>query len=165
MNLKQMLVEMLNRKASDLHIRVGIRPHLRVNGRLEQIATDPITIDRMDQVVGQILNERQLERFQRKNEMDLALSVAKLGRFRINLFRQRGTTGVAIRAVNTQVPSFNELNLPQPVKDLASEHRDKVDELLARLDHYAAEAVPAKGSYELKKPPGWKEPKVWGEPD
>jgi twitching motility protein PilT len=58
--------------------------------------------------------------------MDLALSVAKLGRFRINLFRQRGTTGVAIRAVNTQVPSFNELNLPQPVKDLASEHRGLV---------------------------------------
>ncbi len=126
MNLKQMLVEMLNRKASDLHIRVGIRPHLRVNGRLEQIATDPITIDRMDQVVGQILNERQLERFQRKNEMDLALSVAKLGRFRINLFRQRGTTGVAIRAVNTQVPTFQELNLPPVVKNLASEHRGLV---------------------------------------
>jgi len=76
MNLKQMLVEMLNRKASICHIRVGIRPHLRVNGTLEQIATDPITIETMEQVVGQILNEKQFERFQRKNEMDLALSVA-----------------------------------------------------------------------------------------
>ena len=123
MNLKQMLVEMLNRKASDLHIRVGIRPHLRVNGRLEQIATEPITIDKMDQVVSQILNEKQLERFQRKNEMDLALSVAKLGRFRINLFRQRGTSGIAIRAVNTQVPSFQELNLPEVVKKMAQKNR------------------------------------------
>jgi len=104
MNLKQMLVEMLNRKASDLHIRVGVVPHLRVNGRLEKIATDPLTIDMMDQIVSQILNEKQKERYFRKNEMDLALSVAKLGRFRINLFRQRGTCGIAIRAVNTMSP-------------------------------------------------------------
>jgi twitching motility protein PilT len=126
MTLKQMLVEMLNRKASDLHIRVGIRPNLRVNGRLEQIATDPLTIDSMDQIVAQVLNEKQRERFERKNEMDLALSVAKLGRFRINLFRQRGTTGIAVRAVNTQVPSFNDLNLPPVVKDIAGLHRGLV---------------------------------------
>jgi len=137
MTLKQMLVEMLNRKASDLHIRVGVRPHIRVNGKLEQIATEPIrvngkleqiatepiTIESIEQIVSQILNEKQRERFARKNEMDLALSVAKLGRFRINLFRQRGTTGIAIRAVNTVVPSFEELNLPPVIKKLASDHR------------------------------------------
>lgn len=126
MTLKQMLVEMLKHRASDLHIRVGVRPHLRVNGRLEQIQTDPLTIDAMEQIVGQILNEKQLERFHKKNEMDLALSVAKLGRFRINLFRQRGTTGIAIRAVNTSVPSFEELNLPPIVKKLAQEQRGLV---------------------------------------
>ena len=126
MTLKQMLVEMLNRKASDLHIRVGIRPHLRVNGRLEQIATDPVTIDLMDQVVAQILNEKQRERFYRKNEMDLALSVAKLGRFRINLFRQRGTSGIAIRAVNTTVPTFEELHLPDPIRKIAQLRRGLV---------------------------------------
>ncbi|MFZ1682965.1 MAG: PilT/PilU family type 4a pilus ATPase [Candidatus Zixiibacteriota bacterium] len=123
MTLKQMLVEMLNRRASDLHLRVGIRPHLRVNGTLEQIATEPVTIDSMELIVSQILNEKQLERFHRKNEMDLALSVAKLGRFRINLFRQRGTTGIAIRAVNTTVPSFEDLNLPPVIKKLAHEYR------------------------------------------
>jgi len=58
MNLKKMLIEMLNRKASDLHIRVGIRPHLRINGRLEQIAIDPLTIDDVESVVGQLLNEK-----------------------------------------------------------------------------------------------------------
>ncbi|MCH7691015.1 MAG: PilT/PilU family type 4a pilus ATPase [candidate division Zixibacteria bacterium] len=123
MTLKQMLVEMLNRKASDLHIRVGIRPHLRVNGLLEQINTDPITIEQMDKTVSQILNEKQQERFHRKHEIDLALSVAKLGRFRINLFRQRGTSGIAIRAVNTQVPNFDELHLPEIMKKLTSERR------------------------------------------
>jgi len=126
MTLKQMLVEMLNRRSSDLHIRVGIRPHLRVDGNLEKIATDPITVDAMDQIVSQILNEKQRERFFRKNEMDLALSVAKLGRFRINLFRQRGTTGIAVRAVNTAVPMFEELHLPESVKNLAQERRGLV---------------------------------------
>jgi len=123
MNLKKMLIEMLNRKASDLHIRVGIRPHLRINGRLEQIAIDPLTIDDVESVVGQLLNEKQLDRFRRKNEMDLALSVAKLGRFRINMFKQRGTSGIAIRAVNTIVPSFDDLNLPPVVGKLAMERR------------------------------------------
>lgn len=123
MTLKQMLVEMLNRRASDLHVRVGVRPHLRVNGELETIATEPVTIDSMDQIVSQILNEKQLERFHRKNEMDLALSVAKLGRFRINLFRQRGTTGIAIRAVNTSVPTFEDLNLPPVIRKISQERR------------------------------------------
>ena len=123
MTLKQMLVAMLNRKASDLHIRVGIRPHLRVNGMLEQINTDPISIEQMDKTVSQILNEKQQERFHRKHEIDLALSVAKLGRFRINLFRQRGTSGIAIRAVNTQVPTFDELHLPEIMKKLTAERR------------------------------------------
>lgn len=126
MTLKQLLVEMLNHKASDLHVRVGVRPHIRVNGILEQIQTEPVTIDLMDQMVSQILNEKQLERFYRKNEMDLALSVAKLGRFRINLFRQRGTTGIAIRAVNTMVPSFEDLNLPPAIKKLSQESRGLV---------------------------------------
>ncbi len=123
MTLKQMLVEMLNRNSSDLHIRVGIRPHLRVNGKLEQIATEPVTIDLMEQIISQVLNDKQQERFYRKNEMDLALSVAKLGRFRINLFRQRGTAGIAIRAVNTNIPSFEELHLPEAVKKMAKERR------------------------------------------
>jgi len=90
---------------------------------LEQIATNPITIEEMDQIVAQVLNEKQRERFFRKNEMDLALSVAKLGRFRINLFRQRGTAGIAIRHVNTQVPGFDQLNLPPIAKKLSNERR------------------------------------------
>ncbi len=123
MNLKKMLVEMLDRQASDLHIRVGIRPHLRVHGRLEQIACDPMTIDDVEGIVAQLLNEKQLERFRRKNEMDLALSVAKLGRFRINMYRQRGTAGIAIRAVNTNIPTFEELNLPDVIRKLSKENR------------------------------------------
>jgi twitching motility protein PilT len=123
MNLKQMLSEMLKNKGSDLHLRVGIRPYIRVNGVLRHIDADPISVETMQTVVTQLLSEAQQQKFQKRNEMDLALSVARLGRFRINLFRQRGTTGVAIRAVNTSIPSFEELHLPESLSKLAEERR------------------------------------------
>lgn len=126
MTLKQLLVDMLKLKASDLHLRVGVRPHMRINGRLEAVNTDPISIEQMDTYVDQMLNESQLERFRKKNELDLALSVVKLGRFRINLYRQRGTVGVAIRAVNDQIPTIDELNLPPAIKKIAEERRGLV---------------------------------------
>jgi twitching motility protein PilT len=123
MNLKQMLTEMLKRKSSDLHLRVGIRPYLRTNGVLEEIATDPMSVEGMETVISQILSEDQRKKFQKRNELDLALSVAKLGRFRINIFRQRGTIGLALRAVNTKVPTFDELHLPDSIRKMATEQR------------------------------------------
>jgi len=126
MNLRQMLVEMLSKGASDLHIRVGIRPTLRLDGKLIPLETTPMSKDEMGEVLKQILNPDQLRRFQQRNEMDLALSVAKLGRFRINLYRQRGTPGIAIRSVNTSVPSFDELCLPEVIKKIAGSRRGLV---------------------------------------
>jgi twitching motility protein PilT len=123
MNLKQMLTEMLKRKSSDLHLRVGVRPYLRTNGLLDPIDTDPMSVDSMQGVISQILTDEQQEKFFKRNELDLALSVAKLGRFRINMFRQRGTAGVAIRAVNTKVPTFEDLHLPDTLKKLADRNR------------------------------------------
>ncbi len=123
MNLKQMLTEMLKRKSSDLHLRVGIRPYLRTNGILEEIPTDPMSVEGMETVITQILNEEQRKKFLKRNELDLALSVAKLGRFRINIFRQRGTVGMALRAVNTKVPTFDELHLPEAIRKMADEQR------------------------------------------
>ena len=123
MNLKQMLDIMLQKKASDLHLRVGLKPILRIDGALNAIETNVLTNEDIEQTLNQILNEDQKSRFLKKNEMDLALSVSKLGRFRINFYRQRGTIGVAIRAVNTKIPSFDELNLPPVIKTLSEQRR------------------------------------------
>lgn len=126
MTLKQMLIEMLSRKASDLHLRVGLRPTLRVDGRLVALDAAPRTSEDLEQALNQILNDPQKERFLKRNEMDLALSVAKMGRFRINIYRQRGTVGVAIRAVSSVVPSFEELNLPEIIRRIADSRRGLV---------------------------------------
>lgn len=126
MTFKQMIQEMLNRRASDLHLRVGIRPMLRVDGVLVAIDEQILVHEDIDKILSQILNDEQKERFHTKREMDLALSISKMGRFRINLYKQRGTVGIAIRQVNTKVPGFEELNLPGVVKDIASNKRGLV---------------------------------------
>lgn len=123
MTLKQMLEQMLSTKASDLHIRIGVRPTLRTDGMLRPIVEELVSPQEMEEIMDQILNEDQKKRFLQRNELDLALSVSKMGRFRINFYRQRGTAGVAIRAVNTIIPSFEELNLPPVIKKLSDERR------------------------------------------
>lgn len=126
MNLRQMLVEMLGQRASDLHLRVGIKPTLRVDGRLTPLDCDPTSKEDMTEILSQIVSPDQEKRFSSRSEMDLALSVTNMGRFRINLYRQRGTPGVAIRAVNTEVPSFDELNLPDKIGDLCESRRGMI---------------------------------------
>ena len=126
MNLRQMLVEMLNKGGSDLHLRVGIKPTMRLDGKLIPIGNKPLAKAEMSEILNQILSSDQQKRFHQRNEMDLALSVTKLGRFRINLYRQRGTPCVAIRAVNTTVPHFEDLNLPDTVRKIAEMRRGLV---------------------------------------
>ena len=126
MNLKEMLAEMLQTKSSDLHLRVGLKPTLRIDGALRHINTDSLTVEEMEAILGQILTEDQKNRFDKRNEMDLALSVSKMGRFRINIYRQRGTSGVAVRSVNTLVPTYEELNLPLALRDISNNRRGLV---------------------------------------
>jgi twitching motility protein PilT len=126
MNLKQMLAEVLAKKASDLHLRVGVKPTIRVDGALLSLETDSLTGADMDEIMNQILTEEQKERFLKRNELDLALSISKMGRFRINFYRQRGTVGIALRTVHTLVPTFEELNLPKVCKELANNRRGMI---------------------------------------
>jgi twitching motility protein PilT len=123
MTLKQMLAEMLATRASDLHLRVGLKPTLRVDGILRFLEVEPLANQEMEEIMNQILNEEQKKRFLKRNEMDLALSVSKMGRFRLNFYKQRGTYGIAIRAVNVEIPSFEELNIPPVMKRLADNRR------------------------------------------
>ncbi|NLI14769.1 MAG: type IV pilus twitching motility protein PilT [candidate division Zixibacteria bacterium] len=120
MTFKEMIQQMLNNNASDIHLRVGLRPTLRIDGRLHPADDQVLMPQDMEKILSQILTETQLQKFHQKREMDLALSISKMGRFRINLYKQRGTVGIAIRQVNTIIPTFEELNLPTIIKDIAN---------------------------------------------
>lgn len=120
MTFKEMIQQMLNNNASDIHLRVGLRPTLRIDGRLHAADDQVLMPQDMEKILSQILTETQLQKFHQKREMDLALSISKMGRFRINLYKQRGTVGIAIRQVNTIIPTFEELNLPTIVRDISN---------------------------------------------
>lgn len=123
MNLKELLSEMIAKQASDLHLRVGLKPMLRVDGKLQPVRQETLGPKDMEKAVEQVLNPEQKSAFDRRNELDLALSVSKMGRFRVNFYRQRGTTGIAFRLVRSVIPSFEELNLPGALQKLADERR------------------------------------------
>jgi len=119
--LEEILKEAVQKGASDVHLTVGLPPVFRRIGRLEPqrqwpLLTPPIT----EALARQILEDRWGE-FQARKELDLAYSLPGLGRFRVNVFYQRGSVGAAIRLLNTKIPTLEELGLPSVVGELADQ--------------------------------------------
>jgi len=106
-------------KASDLHIKVGGPPVVRVAGRLRAIEAPEFTPQIMEELVGNILNDEQKSDLGAVGSVDLAYSIPDVGRFRLSVFRQRGSTCISARRVNTEVPKFEELRLPARIGELA----------------------------------------------
>jgi twitching motility protein PilT len=123
-NIQDLLKYMVEQGASDLHLKVGNAPILRVNGILHPI--DNLSrVNREDTVTiaAQILNKKQKQDFNENFEIDFAYSVSGLGRFRCNAFLQRGSIGLVFRAIPMTVPTIEDLNLPLVIKKLALEPR------------------------------------------
>jgi twitching motility protein PilT len=124
--IDELLQEMTSRKASDLHMKAGSPPVIRVDGELFLLDAPPMTPEDTKDVAASIMTDKQIRRFSEHNEIDFAYSAPQLGRFRVNVFRQRGSISMAMRQVATQIPSFEELHLPEIIKRLALEPRGLV---------------------------------------
>jgi twitching motility protein PilT len=118
MDLRRVLEEMIEKGASDLHMKVGSRPTLRIDGTLYPMDIEPMSPKDLEAVVEQVLSPEQKEEFARQREIDFAFGIAGLARFRSNFYYQRGTIAMAIRHV-LGVPAIEDLNLPQIVEQLA----------------------------------------------
>jgi len=114
---------MVEKGASDLHIRAGVPPVLRINDDLFRLQIDPLTTEDTENIVKSLMNTEQYNVFSIAQEYDFAVGIKGAGRFRINAFRQRGTASMAIRHIKTQVPDFNELGLPDVILDIAMHKR------------------------------------------
>jgi len=147
--IDELLQEMTSRKASDLHMKAGSPPVIRVDGELFLLDAPPMTPEDTKDVAASIMTDKQIRRFSEHNEIDFAYSAPQLGRFRVNVFRQRGSISLAMRQVATQIPSFEELHLPEIIKRLALEPRGlvlvtgttgsgKTTTLAAMIDHINA---------------------------
>ena len=110
-------------KASDLHIKPGSPPVVRLNGRLVKAEFPPQGDADCERAAMELMSDAQVQIFKKKGEVDFAHSAKGLGRFRINVFRQRGSVGLAARLVLPGSPSFDTLGLPPAVKTLSEEHR------------------------------------------
>jgi twitching motility protein PilT len=124
MALNDLLKLTFERKASDLHLKVGVPPVLRVDGRLMPLENEKrLTQDDNIAMASSIMNPAQKARFNEKNELDMAYAVPGLGRFRVNVFKQRGSVGMVFRMVPAKILNFEDLLLPQVLMKVAQEQR------------------------------------------
>jgi twitching motility protein PilT len=124
MEINDLLRIAIENDASDLHIKVGSPPILRIAGELAPLPSEErITKQDAMNIAFSVMSPAQKEVFTKKNELDTAYSVPGLGRFRCNIFVQRGTIGLVLRVIMKNIPSMEELHLPDVLKKLALEER------------------------------------------
>jgi twitching motility protein PilT len=113
--------------ASDVHLKVGLPPIFRIKGDLRTIREMPaLTGEALAEFAEHMMNDKQRANFERDPDLDLAYSTPGEGRYRVNLFQQRGSVGMVLRLIPAEVPPFDRLNLPQTVLDLAAHPRGLV---------------------------------------
>lgn len=113
-------------QANDLHLKVGQPPKLRLYGRLKNTTGEVMTIERVQQLVFEILSPAQKEFFLKNGTLDFAHEIDGEHRFRINIFRQRGVISLAARRVSAHVPSFESLHLPPILEKIADSNQGLV---------------------------------------
>jgi twitching motility protein PilT len=119
MNIDDLLRIATERKASDLHLKVGNYPHLRIDGELFPLTDQPrIAAEDMLNMAFSMMSARQKAKFKEVAEIDMAYGVAGLGRFRVNVFQQRGNVGLVLRVIPTKIRALDELYLPKIVEQI-----------------------------------------------
>jgi twitching motility protein PilT len=122
-NLRDLLQEMIDKRASDLHITAGVPPMLRVDGILRRTNHAIITPEVSKQIAFSILTEEQQKRFENEKELDFSFGIQGLSRFRSNVYQQRGVTSIAIRQIPFEILDFKSLGLPPVVEDFSKKQK------------------------------------------
>jgi twitching motility protein PilT len=127
MHIDDLLKTAAQSGASDLHLKVGSYPMMRVHGILA-VCSEEKRLDKADteEMADTIFTDDQREKFRRAQEVDLAYSIPGVGRFRCNVFQQRGTVGLVLRVIPTRIKNIDELGLPPVLKRIAEEERGLV---------------------------------------
>jgi twitching motility protein PilT len=122
--LNEILLEALTKGASDVHVKIGQPPIVRIDGQLKAMeGSKPYNYNEVNQMALGIMNEWQKERFLREKEVDMGYEIHGLGRFRVNIYQQRGKIRIALRIVPYQIKGLQELNLPNVIDKISMENR------------------------------------------
>lgn len=126
MDLVALLRTALERRASDIHITVKVPPVLRVDGALKRLDMEPLENTEVLAILKEIISEHHLQQLEDNGEVDTSFSVPGMGRYRMNAFKQRGSYSIALRVVNMEIPTLEDLGLPTIAKELARKPRGLV---------------------------------------
>jgi len=127
MHVNDLLQIAVENGASDLHLKVGSYPMIRINGVLQPASEEKrLTHEDTVEMAAAVMSTAQRQRFKEQQELDLAYSVPGLGRFRCNVFQQRGTIGIVLRVIPVGIKTIDELDLPAVLKKIADEDRGLV---------------------------------------
>ncbi len=127
MHVNELLKNAIEKKASDLHLKVGSHPVIRVNGRLIPFTeARRLTQEDTIAIAFSMMSGKQKQKFKDHFEIDLAYSVPGMGRFRVNIFQQRGTIGIVLRVIPAKILTFGDLNLPPILETISEERRGLV---------------------------------------
>ncbi|MDA8383044.1 MAG: PilT/PilU family type 4a pilus ATPase [Betaproteobacteria bacterium] len=117
---------MLSKKASDLFITAGFPPAMKVDGKVTPVSNQTLAPVHSRELARAIMNDKQAKEFEETRECNFAISVPEIGRFRANAFVQQGRVGMVLRTITTQIPRFEDLNLPAVLQEIAMTKRGLV---------------------------------------
>lgn len=126
MDFNSLLEFMVSKKASDLFITTGMPPCMKIAGRVAPVTKGKLTPDQTHQIVTSIMSEAQKREFEEHRECNFAISASGVGRFRVSAFYQRNQPGMVLRRIETEIPTLDELGLPDVLRDLAMTKRGLV---------------------------------------
>lgn len=121
--LKALLKLIVEKDGSDLYLSSGVQPSMKVQGKLFKIGKQQLTGADVEKIALQIMNDEQAKAFAQKPEMNLAIDESDIGRFRVNIFRQRNHVAMVIRVIKTDLPNYKKLGLPEKLTELVMAKR------------------------------------------
>ena len=117
---------MIGKKASDMFITAGFPPAMKIDGKMTPISQQVLTAQQAREIARSIMNDKQASEFDASSECNFAIGLPGLARFRVNAFVQRGSVGLVFRTIATKIPKFEDLGLPEVLKDIAMTKRGLV---------------------------------------
>jgi len=124
--LQELLQYLMEMRGSDLYVKVGAAPHIRIDGRLHAAPFPPVDVEQAQLLATQVVPSHRADDLERRGEVDFAVGVSGVGRFRVHVYRQRGSLAFVFRRVMPGIPTWEQLGLPSIVERLTAETRGLV---------------------------------------
>jgi twitching motility protein PilT len=121
--IEDLMEEVVERGGSDLHVSAGLPPYIRVNGKLTPTDRDPLSPEQCQRLIFSMLNNTQRKNLEQNWELDCSYGVRGLARFRVNVYKDRGTYAAALRALSSKIPTIETLGLPNIVREMSEKPR------------------------------------------